>query len=674
MSDTPVDASSPAKASAPVAAAAAPAPAGKPAAITSFSEFDLCPQIKSAIAALGFREPTLVQQRAIPLALQGRDVATKARTGSGKTAAYLIPMLNHILMNPRDASADGETKGPRGLILVPTTELADQVAAMVRAFCKFSKKLEFANLCAKGGVVQQIQVMSQGVELVITTPARILGPLNMLPKGYMHALKYLVIDEADLLLSFGYQPDMQALTAHLPEASRYQTFLASATLERKVSDFAARLLVQPVYLDLSAAEGLNEALTQFVIHISGTDGDREKFLLMYFIFKLRLIKGKSMVFVNSIDRGFRLRLFLEQFGIKSVVLNSELPLNSRMHIVAEFNKGTYDILIATDEGGKGNSAELTVKEDAEEEEEDVEPEAEEEQAGDEETDSDAEMKGFGDSDADSDDEMKGFGDSDDEESTTKPSSSNVVSEETLEVVDAKAGASSAAAAAQAKRKGAKRQDSEHGVSRGIDFQHVTAVINFDMPATPQSYVHRVGRTARGGRKGMSLSLVLTDPAVKPVDLKPTQMVPEAAVFKRIVAAQTQLGAVIKPFTFNKQQVDAFRYRMQDAMRAVTRTAVREARIAELKREVLRSEKLRSHFEDHAADLTFLRRDQPLAPTRVQKHLKNTPAYLLPNAVKEVKVTNVSFHKTGEKRKRLEIKGGRGANKRRRNDPLKRLKL
>ncbi|ORZ31569.1 P-loop containing nucleoside triphosphate hydrolase protein [Catenaria anguillulae PL171] len=677
-------------------AATSSAPPDSAATPAHFSDFDLCPQIQSAIASLGFREPTPVQQRAIPLALQGRDVATKARTGSGKTAAYLIPMLNYMIMNPRiepssdDSASSASALGPRGLILVPTTELAEQVATMLRAFCKYSKRLEHVNLCGKGNVVQQLQALAQGVELVITTPARILPLLTSLPNTYLHTVKFLVIDEADLLLSFGYQDDMHRLTTKLPDVAHYQTFLASATLERKVSDFAAKLLTQPVYLDLSSAEGIHEDLTQYVIQCPGKDGDKEKFLLLYFILKLKLIKGKIMIFVNSIDRAFRVRLFLEQFAIKSVVLNSELPLNSRMHIVAEFNRGAYDILIATDEGGRSAVAEMVVGEGAVKE---IEGEDEEQDGFSDDDD----MKGFestddeseepslsakagtsGDaSDDDDDEDMKGFESSDDEQDEAEDQADE----------DSPASSSSSssapAAASSAKPQPKRRQDSEHGVSRGIDFHNVTAVINMDMPATPQAYVHRAGRTARGGRKGMVLSLVLVDQSARVFDIKPQAKLNEAKIYVAVERHQKQLGASIQPFVFNKSQVNAFRYRMEDALRAVTSVAVREARVSELKREVLRSEKLRAHFEDHAKDLAFLRRDQPLAPTRTQAHLKNTPAYLLPEGVKEVKVMNVRFHKPeaeGDKSKKRKRQGhhsgGKGgfAKKQRRSDPLKRLKI
>jgi ATP-dependent RNA helicase DDX56/DBP9 len=116
----------------------------------TFSDFEICSQLKSSIAALGLHTPTLIQEKAIPLALNGRDVSAKARTGSGKTAAYLIPMLNYLLMNEKKQCA-----GPRGLILVPTKELGEQVSTVLKSFCKFSNSVHHVNLCSKPNEMEQ---------------------------------------------------------------------------------------------------------------------------------------------------------------------------------------------------------------------------------------------------------------------------------------------------------------------------------------------------------------------------------------------------------------------------------------------------------------------------------------------------------------------------------------
>lgn len=289
--------------------------------------------------------------------------------------------------------------------------------------------------------------------------------------------------------------------------------------------------------------------------------------MTYFLLKLKVHPfgtGKTLIFVNEIDRGFRLKLFLEQFGIKSCILNSELPFKSRHHIVSEFNRGLYDILIATDEI-KQHSEELKM-------------------------------------------------------------------------------ASAAAKKKGGKKKGsAQQQDFEFSVARGIDFINVLAVVNFDLPQSSRAYLHRIGRTARGqGNKGFSLSFVSTkqlgrgDNARKVVDVQ----TPSQKAFAKIKRKQAstcpffnpfvELDREILSFDINMAQVDAFRYRVLDTLRSITSLTIREARLKEIRKQVINSEKLRAHFEDNPRDLEALvSLGSASHPTRVQGHLKIVPRYLLP---------------------------------------------
>jgi ATP-dependent RNA helicase DDX56/DBP9 len=323
------------------------------------------------------------------------------------------------------------------------------------------------------------------------------------------------------------------------------------------------ILRKPAILKLEEEADDADNLIQYVVKCS----EREKFLLTFVVLKLRLIRGKIIMFVNDIDRCYKLKLFLEQFSIKACVLNSELPLNSRYHIVQEFNKGIYDYIIATDE---------------------------------------SELKGEQDSDDEEEEETNAAEES---ESTQKPSN---------------------------KKKKAKKvmKDKEYGVSRGVDFQDVAAVINFDFPKSAKSYTHRVGRTARGGQRGMSLSFVVLPEVAdehreRDRTISRGSNVDDNKVLGRVEKEQSKRGVSIKPYNFDKKQVDGFRYRLDDALRAVTGVAVREARVKELKNEIMNSEKLKAHFEDKPKDLDYLRHDRPLHPTRVQQHLKHIPQYLMP---------------------------------------------
>lgn len=343
----------------------------------------------------------------------------------------------------------------------------------------------------------------------------------------------------------------------------------------------------------------------------------EKFLLAYVIFKLKLIKGKCIIFVGDIDRCYRLKLFLEQFGTRSCILNSQLPVNSRIHVVEEFNKNVYDIIIASDEH------EVLGDED--------EPKPEETEEGE---------------DAGAREDTK------DSTKDVKPSSK--------------------------KKQKTVKKDREYGVSRGIDFKNVACVLNFDLPTSSKSYTHRIGRTARAGQTGMALSFVI--PADQYRKHKPTSI--ESAkddekILAKIVKHQAKKGKEVKPYNFDMKQVDAFRYRMGDVLRAVTGIAVQEAKTREIRQELIKSEKLKRHFEENPGDLHHLRHDGELRPARVQAHLKHVPEYLLPKEGKKG-ITDVGFvgmHKTTENRirkARLANKG-KGRGKGRKSDPLKTFK-
>ena len=316
------------------------------------------------------------------------------------------------------------------------------------------------------------------------------------------------------------------------------------------------------------------------------------------IFKLKLIKGKCIIFVGDVDRCYRLKLFLEQFGTKSCILNSELPVNTRIHVVEEFNKNVYDIIIASDEH-------------------EVLGDVEENQA-----------EGSGDhADKGTESSRKHANGTEHSKSNDEPSR---------------------------KRRKVARKDKEYGVSRGIDFKNVACVLNFDLPRSSRSYTHRIGRTARAGQTGMALSFVIPTDQYrkhKPTSIESTK--DDEKVLAKIIKHQAKKGKEVKPFNFDMKQVDAFRYRMNDALRAVTGVAIREARTRELRQELIKSDKLKRHFEENPGDLHHLRHDGELRPARVQSHLKHVPDYLLPKEGKKAitgsEVGFVGIGKTTENR-------------------------
>ncbi|KAK2463624.1 hypothetical protein APHAL10511_004375 [Amanita phalloides] len=554
---------------------------------TTFSHL-LDVRLLRALADMGFVRPTLVQAKAIPLALESRDILARARTGSGKTAAYCLPVAQKIISAKTSlSSSDPARQITRALILVPTKELCEQVSTYLRCLLVYcEKEILVSNIASGTASHLQRALLSDKPDIVVATPSRALSLIQAKALS-VSSIDSLVIDEADLILSYGHDENVRRIFsgAYLPKV--YQSFLMSATMTEDVEMLKGLTLRNPAILKLEENEDEAAKLTQYAVRCSEVD----KFLLTYVILKLKLIQGKCILFVNDVDRCYRLKLFLEQFSIKSCVLNSELPLNSRYHTVQEFNKGVYDYIIATDESGALN-----------------EQDPEDDKLADDEF-----------TPAQCDNAESGAGEPKQKIPKSKKRKRSPFSAEPSQTKPSK----------RKHHKGNK--DKEYGITRGVDFVDVACVLNFDLPTSSRSYTHRVGRTARAGRTGMSLSFIV------PKDHwgkdKVAGCIPSAErdeiVFNKIEKEQAARGSKIKEYKFDMKQVEAFRYRMQDALRSVTRSAVKEARIKELKHEILNSDKLKAHFEDNPLDLEYLRHDKPLHPTRIQPHLKNVPKYLMP---------------------------------------------
>nr|XP_041576539.1 probable ATP-dependent RNA helicase DDX56 isoform X1 [Taeniopygia guttata] len=505
-----------------------------------FEHMGLDGRLLRAVAELGWAVPTAIQARAIPLALEGRDVLARARTGSGKTGAYGLPML-HKVLGIKEASP-AVPQAVRALVLVPTAELARQVGHTLRrlaAFC--ARQLRVAELCGHSDLAEQRPVLMERPDIVVGTPGRVLAHVAGHSLALRPSLELLVLDEADLLLSFGCGSDIRALLCHLPKI--YQAMLVSATLNPELEALQELVLHNPVQVVPPEPRLPGPAQLQQLQLRCGTEED--KFLLLAALLKLRLLRGRALLFVGSLARALRLQLFLEQFGIAACALNPQLPARSRCHVIAQFNRGLYDFIVATDEEGP------------------AEPPRQRPRRGD------------------------------------------------------------------TARKGGSRgqsppcpQDPEFGVSRGIDFQNVAAVINFDVPNSVETYIHRVGRTARGDSPGTALTLAL------PEELERLRRIEDA-----LAAENGQ--SMLQPYEFRMEEIETLRYRCRDAMRAVTKQAVREARLRELRQELLNCEKLKVYFEDNPRDLQALRHDRPLHPASVQPHLRHVPDYLVPPSLRGV---------------------------------------
>lgn len=573
--------------------------------IRTFSQFELDPRLLQAIAAQKYAEPTPIQSEAIPLINAGNSLIARARTGSGKTAAYLLPILSKLL--GKQLSQQRTQRSSSVLILVPTRELSEQITRVTNEFLSYcAGALRVLNASAK--ITDQVlkSLLADKPDIIVSTPGRIAQSLSSLALN-LSALETVVIDEADLVLSYGYEKDLGAISKAIP-ASSVRTILISATLPPDIDKVKSLFCKDAILLDLQEQDDATK-LKQYVVKC----GEEDKFLLIYVIFKLKLINGKCLVFVGDVDRCYRVKLYLDQFGIRSCVLNSELPVNSRLHIVEEFNKGVYDIIIATDENEVIGDEDLPSRK----------PRGEDERDG-------KELQNSGDEDA--------------------------------EAPSAKAPLKS-----RKKKHNRDRHSKEYGVSRGLDFQLVSLVLNFDLPPSSRSYTHRIGRTARAHSSGTALSFVVPSSEYrKHIHTSHPSAEHDETVMEVITADQKKKGSELQDFKFDMRAAEAFRYRMNDALRSVTRQRVREARVGELRRELLNSEKLKSWFEENREDWKELKEkvrhdEQGRSKGGRGLGLKDVPAYLLPKGGKVtsgIVSENVPFTKERRGRGGATGRGGR----------------
>ncbi|KAG6976596.1 hypothetical protein JG688_00001174 [Phytophthora aleatoria] len=573
-------------------------------------EFGLDRRLTKAVAKMRFVHATLVQVHCIPLALQGKDLLVRARTGSGKTAAFALPLLHKILQHKQDTPAS--EPAVRALVLVPTKELVEQTRRHMMDLMYYCQ--DTVSLLALGGQSMNAQqaLLRDAPDVLVATPGRLVAHLEAGNLTLKDSVQTVVIDEADLVLSFGYGEDIRTIFNALPKAC--QTFCMSATLSPELEKLKRSVLHNPAVVKLE--EGATDGkLQQFYLPVKTADKD----LLLYALLRLGVVSGKVIFFVNSTDAAYRLKLFFEQFVIKSAVLNAKLPHNSRQHIIEEFNRGLFDYLIATDdsvdrdevgdedEDDEGEEGDEEVG-DAGEEKSDAESEAEEE---DEEKDSDKEEEDDSEKEEDDDSEKEDDEaiDSDKEDASDNEEDSDNDEHQEKKTVGAKRG---------------RADDESYGVSRGVDFRGVQFVINVDFPKSVRAYTHRIGRTARGGASGTALSLVSKEDAKEERALKRVQAKQQAVRSETndVIAQPAELA-------FDLKEIDCFRYRVEDVRRAVTRVAVREAQLADVKKEMLNSERLEAHFQANPRDLNMLEHDKVVGSAPVQPHLATIPDYLVP---------------------------------------------
>ncbi|MFP7726571.1 ATP-dependent RNA helicase RhlB, partial [Lysobacter sp. D1-1-M9] len=317
----------------------------KPLTDISFSSFDLHPSLLAGLESAGFTRCTPIQAMTLPVALKGGDVAGQAQTGTGKTLAFLVAVINRLLSQP--ALADRKPEDPRALILAPTRELAIQIH---KDAVKFGSELGLKFALVYGGVDydKQRELLQQGVDVIIATPGRLIDYVKQHKVVSLHACEICVLDEADRMFDLGFIKDIRFLLRRMPIRTERQTLLFSATLSHRVLELAYEHMNEPEKLVVESEFITNAKVRQLVYFPS----DEEKIPLLLGLLS-RSEGARTMVFVNTKAWVERVARALERAGYRVGVLSGDVPQKKRESLLAKFQKGQLELLVATDVAARG---------------------------------------------------------------------------------------------------------------------------------------------------------------------------------------------------------------------------------------------------------------------------------------------------------------------------------
>jgi ATP-dependent RNA helicase RhlE len=302
----------------------------------SFSSFGLNAQILRGVSEAGFTSATSIQQEAIPPALQGRDLLASAATGSGKTAAFLLPIFNRLMSRPRGTT--------RALVLTPTRELAAQIDQHAAELGRFTG-LTHATVIGGVGMGPQIKALTRGVDILIATPGRLLDHMRQ-RTARLNGVEVLVLDEADRMLDMGFLPDVRRIVQSL--SARQQTLFFSATLPTQIVALTRELLKDPFSINLKrqAQPAARVAQSIYPVHQM-----RKSPLL------LKLLRGEAirnaLVFTRTKRRADRVAHYLSQNGVNAARIHGDRTQSQRTQALDGFRRGQYQVLVATDVAARG---------------------------------------------------------------------------------------------------------------------------------------------------------------------------------------------------------------------------------------------------------------------------------------------------------------------------------
>ncbi|RZA32478.1 MAG: ATP-dependent RNA helicase RhlB [Lysobacteraceae bacterium] len=317
----------------------------KPLTDITFSSFELHPALLAGLEAAGFSRTTPIQAMTLPVALPGGDVAGQAQTGTGKTLAFLVTVMNRLLTRP--ALADRKPEDPRALILAPTRELAIQIH---KDAVKFGADLGLRFALVYGGVDydKQRELLTQGVDVIIATPGRLIDYVKQSKVVSLHACEICVLDEADRMFDLGFIKDIRFLLRKMPERTTRQTLLFSATLSHRVLELAYEHMNEPQKLVVET-EFITAAKVRQKVYFPANE---EKIPLLIGLLS-RSEGARTMIFVNTKVWVERVARSLEKAGYRVGVLSGDVPQKKRESLLARFQKGQLEILVATDVAARG---------------------------------------------------------------------------------------------------------------------------------------------------------------------------------------------------------------------------------------------------------------------------------------------------------------------------------
>ncbi|WP_310564896.1 DEAD/DEAH box helicase [Hydrogenophaga sp.] len=309
----------------------------------SFSELQLSPNLARAIAEMGYESMTPIQAQAIPVVLQGRDVMGAAQTGTGKTAAFSLPLLQRMLKH-ENASTSPARHPVRALVLLPTRELAVQVADQVAQYAKYT---QLRSTVVFGGMDMKPQTLElkKGVEVLVATPGRLLDHIEA-KNCVLNQVEYVVLDEADRMLDIGFLPDLQRILSYLPKTRT--TLLFSATFSSEIKRLASSYLQDPITIEVARSNATASTVEQ---HFYRVDDDDKRQTLKQIV-KERGVT-QAFVFVNSKLGCARLARSLEREGLKTTALHGDKSQDERLKALDAFKQGEVDLLVCTDVAARG---------------------------------------------------------------------------------------------------------------------------------------------------------------------------------------------------------------------------------------------------------------------------------------------------------------------------------